>query len=157
MTIHGGESSQDGNTRRTWATVALALLCLFTVATSRAQAAVPQLSVDKDIATAGYFRLSWESDAPQVELNEATNPEFRNALTPYRGPDSATVISGKPNGIWYYRVRAVNDADPGPWSETLAVTVAHHSLSRALLFLALGVLVFVAVVVMIIRGPRQAE
>ena len=99
----------------------------------------------------------WETHAERVELQEATDSEFSDATTPYRGPDRATVISGKPNGTWYYRVRASDDAQAGPWSRAVSVTVDHHSLSRALMFLSLGVIVFVATATMIIRGSRDRQ
>jgi hypothetical protein len=117
---------------------------------------VPQLTSDSDVASAGFFQLSWKTDAQRVELQEATNPGFRNAKTFYIGPDRASVISGKPNGSWYYRVRAL-DPEQGGWSEPVTVLVDHHDLSRALMFLFVGVIVFVATVVMILRGGRAEK
>jgi hypothetical protein len=102
----------------------------------------PRLSVDNTVVTAGFYRLSWEAG-------------FDNPATTYTGPDRATVISGKPNGSWFYRIRTLQDKNAGPWSEPLTVTVAHHSLTRALLFLALGVTVFIATVLMIVRGSEK--
>jgi hypothetical protein len=133
------------------------LLTLFATGPIHAEPSAPQLSSDYAIASAGFFRLSWKTDAEGVELQEATNPEFRNPDTPYIGPDRAAVISGKPNGTWYYRVRAVGNPQVGPWSEPVSVTVAHHSLSRALMFLSLGVIIFLAIVLMIVRGSGEAE
>jgi len=130
------------------------LVCLLPLAAANALEAAPQLSSDTNVASAGFYRLMWETHAEDVELQEAANPDFRDVTIPYRGPDRATVISGKPDGTWYYRVRAADGADPGPWSRAVAVTVAHHSLSRALMFLSLGVVVFVATATMIIRGTR---
>lgn len=115
----------------------------------------PRLSVDNTVVTAGFYRLSWEAGIERVELQEATEPGFDNPATTYTGPDRATVISGKPNGTWFYRIRALHDKNAGPWSEPLTVTVAHHSLSRALLFLGLGVTVFIATVLMIVRGSDK--
>ena len=115
----------------------------------------PRLSVDNTVVTAGFYRLSWEAGIERVELQEATDPGFDNPATTYTGPDRATVISGKPNGSWFYRIRTLYDKSAGPWSEPLTVTVAHHSLTRALLFLALGVTVFIATVLMIVRGSEK--
>ena len=67
----------------------------------------PILSSDHEVASAGFFQLSWETDAKRIELQEASSPAFRNPTTLYIGTDSKSVISGKPNGSWYYRVRAL--------------------------------------------------
>lgn len=117
----------------------------------------PRLSTDSQIASAGYFRLNWETEADQIELQEASNPEFRNPIIAYIGPDRAAVISGKPDGTWYYRVRGLDKPKAGPWSESVSVSVAHHGLSRALMFLSLGIIVFVATVLMIIRGHGKSK
>ena len=74
---------------------------------------VPSLSSDTAIATAGFYRLSWQTDGiTQVELQEADNPDFADASVDYQGPDDASVVSGKPNGTWHYRVRVIDDQDP---------------------------------------------
>lgn len=132
-------------------------ICLLMAGVSLAQAAVPRLSVNSEVATAGFFRLSWEADAVRVELQQAANPEFHSARTLYIGPDRATVISGKPDGVWYYRMRTVDAGRSGQWSESLAVTVSHHSLGRAVAFFALGVVIFLGILVVVVRGARQSH
>jgi hypothetical protein len=116
----------------------------------------PQLAVDSPTATAGFFRLSWGPGASEFELQEADGPGFERPTTLYRGPDTATVISGRPDGTWHYRVRAVTDTGAGSWSNPIAVTVDHHDLGRALTFLALGCGVFVATALTIVRGKDSA-
>lgn len=119
--------------------------------------ASPELSADTTVATAGYFGLSWRpageaGGAPaRFELQEAPDPAFAAPRTLYAGPDRATALSGRPDGTYYYRVRA----DGGPWSPAVAVEVAHHSLARAGLFFALGAAVFVATVMLILRGDAR--
>jgi hypothetical protein len=130
---------------------------LFPVGITQAQNLTPVLSSDSAIATAGYFRLSWETDATWVELQEAQESTFQIPHSLYAGPDQATLISGKPDGTWYYRVRGVNATKQGPWSEPVTVTVHHHSLVQALLFFALGLTVFVATLAMIIQGTRATK
>lgn len=131
----------------------------------------PFLHADTEVATAGYYGLSWglpgsrtgdlpgdptaasagaASDAPHFELEEAAGPAFDTPRILYAGPDLATALSGRPDGIYYYRVRA----DGGPWSPPVAVTVAHHTLTRAWLFFALGATVFAATAVLILRGGQ---
>ncbi len=131
-----------------------ALTGLLTTGFVQAQIPAPQLSVDNTIATAGFFRLSWETDAESVELQEAASPDFRKTTTAYSGPDRATVISGKSDGTWHYRVRVSAHGEPGPWSDPVSITVAHHNLGRALIFLALGFIVFVAIVLTIVRSKE---
>ena len=107
-------------------------------------------------ATAGYYTLSWSADeATGFELEEASEAGFADAFTRYRGADLATTVTGKRDGRYYYRVRAFDSAgEPGPWSETVTVEVAHHSLGRAWLFFATGALVFILSLVTILRGAR---
>lgn len=133
-----------------------ALTYLLTTGVIHAQMPVPELSVDNETATAGFYRLNWETDAESFVLQEASSPNFENTTTAYSGPDRATVFSGKADGTWHYRVRASVNGQPGPWSDPVTVTVAHHDLGRALMFLALGFIVFVTIVLMIIRG-RETE
>jgi hypothetical protein len=133
------------------AALLLALISLFACSSPQAGAGAPSLTVDSEVATAGFYRLSWADTGP-FELQEAADPEFRDASTLYLGPDLATVVSGKPDGIWHYRVRTATDAGHGPWSDPVTVTVAHHDLSRALMFLSLGFVVFIAIVATVVRG-----
>lgn len=134
---------------------AVLLACLLAAGSALARNSAPRLWSDSEIASAGFFRLAWETDAERVELQESTDPDFNSPATAYAGPDRATVISGKPDGKRYYRVRALSNSHTSPWSETVAVVVAHHSLSRALMFLSLGIIVFIAIVAMIVRGSRK--
>lgn len=49
---------------------------------------------------------------------------------------------------------AVGAQDLGPWSKTVMLTMDHHPLSRAFMFFGLGLLVFVATVVLILHGAE---
>ena len=137
--------------------IGLMLACSLPVNGTQLLNSVPRLSSNIAVASAGFFRLNWETDAKLVELQEAKNPSFQDPHSVYFGPDRATVISGKSNGTWYYRVRAANDTQTGPWSEPVPVVVAHHSLSRALAVLSIGIVVFLATVLMIIRRTEKSE
>jgi hypothetical protein len=112
------------------------------------------LEADSDVATAGFFQLTWTSDGP-VQLQESRQPDFSAARVIYAGADAARVISGKPDGDWYYRVRPAGTQVTAPWSEPIRITVAHHSLGRALTFFAVGAIVFAATLGLIIHGSRQ--
>lgn len=117
----------------------------------------PRLNSDTDVATAGFYRLTWETpQSVTVELEEADNPAFENASLFYRGADSAAVITGKPDGVWFYRIRALGNPQTGPWSQPVRVAVEHHSISRALMFFGLGIVVFLATLSMILLGERKS-
>ena len=131
------------------------MLCLLTTVTTQAQTPAPTISSDSDVATAGFYHLSWDAAFARIELQEAANPDFRSPTTLYTGTDSATTISGKPDGQWYYRVRVIQNDLPGSWSDPVEVTVTHHSLSRALMFLTLGIIVFISIVTVVIRGAGR--
>ena len=112
------------------------------------------LQSDSNIATAGYFRLSWmlsnaaQQDASaewQYQLQESHDPQLAQARTIYLGADLARVVSGKSNGDYFYRIRAMRDQQPvSGWSDIVKVHVAHHSLNRAMLFFAAGAFIFLA-------------
>ncbi|WP_455209612.1 hypothetical protein [Kaarinaea lacus] len=140
--------------------------------------AAPKLTVDMDIATAGYYRLTWSVDKAQAGavfvLQEAITSRFENPQITYRGPDLATVISGKSDGMYYYRVRRTqpneseeisSDAvkpegvmsEEAMWSEVVRVDVQHHSLSKAVGFFIAGLIVFAATLFMIVNGARKSN
>lgn len=111
-----------------------------------------ELRSDSDVANAGYFHLSWSNHSTgqqDYELQESTDEGFQQFKTLYRGPDMATLISGKSDGNYYYRL--LTEAGP---SKTVKVQVTHHSLSRAIAFFILGALVFLATLMVILRGNR---
>ena len=111
------------------------------------------------LSTEGYYTLSWSADlpgdvTPDFELFESDNRSFENQTLVYRGPDLATTVSGKPNGVYLYRIRL---GDDGAYSNVHAVTVAHHSLGRAFTFLGIGAVVFFATLGLILGGNSRDE
>ncbi len=126
--------------------------CLLLFISATVQAA-PVLNSNTNHSTTGYFQLSWPGTPrqQQYELQQATSSNFTAADTLYRGPDEATVISGLGNDTYFYRVRHAGDSQ---WSNTVQVTVEHHSLSRAAGFFALGAVMFIALVFALLTGAR---
>lgn len=115
----------------------------------------PQLTPDSTLATAGYYRLSWTADTPQVTLEERSQ-ETGRVRTLYTGPDRATLISGQTDGTRIYRAGEIGpDGKVATWSEPVTVTVAHHPLGRALAFFAVGGVVFLATLALIVHGARS--
>ncbi len=122
-----------------------------------AQEIAPKLFSNTNVASAGFYRLHWETAIKQVELQEADNSAFNSPTVFYEGSDSATVISGKPNGTWYYRIRTIENQLRSDWSDPVVVTVSHHSLSRALLFFLVGLIMFITTVLLVVKGTKNIK
>ena len=129
------------------------LLLLATVPTYASATGVEEFAADTELATSGFFRLTWGlADGQSVELEEASSDAFLNARLRYRGTDQAYFVSGKPDGTYYYRIRLLSDGDPS-WVGPVSVEVRHHPLWRAWTFFGLGAFIFVATVWLVLRRP----
>jgi hypothetical protein len=115
----------------------------------------PVLTSSTELATAGFYTLSWSPGANDYELQQSDSSDFQQPQAVYTGPDTATVISGKPDGVRYYRVRNIDNGQAGSWSQVVRVTVQHHTLTRAFLFLFTGMVVFLATILLITIGARK--
>ena len=125
--------------------------------------ASPTLITDTEIASAGYFRLSWTvPDSPssvEFELQQSSIADFSNHKTVYTGRDRATTFSGLANGDYYFRIRSLipdrTTDQPTVWSAVTKVQVQHHSLTRAWVFFILGAAVFTATLALVLRGVTE--
>ncbi|MCG5536368.1 hypothetical protein [Ectothiorhodospira mobilis] len=126
----------------------------------------PVLESTSTEAKAGYYQLQWalegaEADIDRFILQEARGGDFASAEIFYEGADRATVISGRRNGDYHYRVRAVfKDGSRSPWSPPLTVQVHHHSTAQAFGLFFLGGVVFFSTAGMIAAGSsaqRRAD
>lgn len=117
------------------------------------------ITASPDLATAGFFRLTWEGPASQVfVLQESNSPSFTTYKTLYAGSDTASVLSGKVDGVYYYRIGVIDIATSlQVFSEVIEVTVRHHPLARAFLFFGMGAFMFVVLIVVIWRGTSKAH
>lgn len=134
------------------------LLLAAVVSAPATGAAAVTLESNTELATAGFYRLSWQAAGQselEFELQEATSPGFADARTLYHGPDLATVLSGRTDGQYFYRVRTMSPTGAGQWSEAVQVNVEHHSLARAFGFFVAGAIVFLATLGLIVFGSRQ--
>lgn len=113
-----------------------------------------ELTSDSETATAGFFQLKWTGTGPRFQLQESVSPDFTSFKTLYHGADLATVISGKPDGDYYYRI-VVDDSQQDVHSNIVKVSVVHHSLVHAFVFFIAGAVVFTAILIVIFRGNRQ--
>lgn len=112
-----------------------------------------QLSSDTQVATAGYYQLSWSGKARVYRLLESTTPGFKSYQVIYQGNDLARFISGKSNGEYFYRLQTRDD-NQSYTSNVVKVTVAHHPLRNAILFFIAGAIVFLSIIILIVKGNK---
>lgn len=136
-----------------------ALMLFAGLATGKPDSPLLELNIDNTVATSGFYRLQWQwqgvppASFVQFELQESAADDFQDSVAFYRGPDLASVVSGKGDGQLFYRINAL-DADNRilATSNTVQVQVEHHPLSRALLFFGMGALVFFFTLIVILNG-----
>lgn len=136
------------------------LLALLWLAAGEAVAQPPRLDADTEIATAGYYSLNWKAAGRGAvfELQEAGSAGFAEGEARYIGPDTAIQLSGLSDGDYFYRVRVIEPrSEATGWSEVVQVQVEHHPLSRALIFFTVGLIVFLATVILIVRGSKSVK
>lgn len=112
------------------------------------------LSASTTISNEGYFVLDWQTDSPveDLTLEQASDQNFSNPLQRSLAGASAATITGLADGTYFFRLTDSNS----PLSNTVNVTVAHHSLGRAGSFFLLGLVLFSILIVTILKGNRQA-
>jgi len=124
-----------------------------------------QLTSSTDSASAGYFQLSWSWPTAPADVTYRLSErqlDQPGAVTTfnniYQGRDMASVISGKSDGRYEYRVIAGSPilADT-VISNRVSVNVKHHSLGNAFAVLLLGVVIFLAIVISIYRGAKNKD
>ena len=108
----------------------------------------------------GFFKLSWaieHSKGVKFKIIQSRDPSFENFKVKYEGPDLATFVSGLTDGEYYYRVRAISSKSGhrSAWSETLSVTVEHHSLKLAFTLMVIGAAVFIATTSLVLYGNHK--
>ncbi len=119
-----------------------------------AAAVAQELQAGTDRSDTGSYPLSWDAGGHEVVLQESTRPDFSDAREIYRGRDERTVVSGRLDGDYFYRLRRAD----GEWQVPVRVTVAHHGLAKALAFLVVGAVVFLSTAALIIVGHlRQRD
>ncbi len=112
------------------------------------------LSSDSAVSTEGYFVLSWTSDSDEaLSLQQASDPDFSSVKTTTLPATGSITITGLVDGDYYFRLR---DADQQS-SNILRIEVAHHSMTRALAFFALGLVLFVILLLTIYIGNRGRD
>ena len=111
----------------------------------------PTLTLNTALSTEGYFTASWSGlQADTGQLQVSNSADFSQAsIYPITGEGSMT-LSGYPDGIWFLRA-----GDGTRWAATVSLEVRHHSLARAAGFFTLGLLLFLVLLVVIVRGSSM--
>lgn len=117
-------------------------------------AADTDLAADTDVSSEGYFVLRWTTGADTgspVLLQQADTENFSSPIEYTLDANGSITLTGLENGRYYFRARQADS----PFSDTVIVDVAHHSLARAFAFFLVGLVLFMILVVTIIRGNRE--
>ncbi len=139
-------------------------LCVSINAQPIGDSATPEFTVSQTIVSdSGHTRLAWSipqelllTQTPEFELQQSNASDFSNFIVCYKGPDTASFISGLPNGMYHFRVRShFSDDQISGWSKPIVVQVKHHSLQLAYFLFAIGFFVFAATVYVIVSGTRN--
>jgi len=73
-------------------------------------------------STTGSYNISWTAGTGTItryDLYEATASNFSGETVIYSGTGTSKAISGKANGAYYYRVRAVEGTVTGEYSQVV--------------------------------------
>jgi hypothetical protein len=85
----------------------------------------PELSPILNEQGSGDYTVHWTAVPPisSYTLEEDHDPAFSSAVTLYEGTATQLSMSRKPQGTWYYRVRASQTGSLSRWSSTQSVAV----------------------------------
>lgn len=106
----------------------------------------------------GHALIEWTASSRgesqmEFELEKSLTPDFSQTRQIYLGPDTATFLSGLPNGDSWYRVRPVLNSTPaGPWSSPLQVSVAYPSWNLVGPLFGSGILVLLILLATVLTG-----
>ncbi|MEJ2621725.1 MAG: fibronectin type III domain-containing protein [Candidatus Thiodiazotropha sp.] len=133
------------------------LLCLFLCHIAVAAADSPTLSLAPAQSTDGKTTLSWDlPEGASVEVESSLDNNFVKPTPLYQGSDRSTVLTGLSDGSYHFRARFVRQNGAiSPWGASVNLLVEHHSLTKAMVFFAIGAVVFAATLLLIILGARR--
>jgi len=139
--------------RAVWLSSTLWLLAIATL--SPACLSANTLSSDTELSTEGYFVLSWELSDPNTEivLQQSSNASFSGAQSKVLQESGAITLTGLADGEYYFRLLQ----DGAPIDNPVVVTVAHHSLERALGFFFTGCVLFIILLIAIVNGDKSSR
>lgn len=117
------------------------------------------LSASENESTSGYFTLRWEpkSESTQYTLVQSLDQQFlgsaRETIKWHIDSHHSFSISGLNSGIYYYRIAKFNQ--PDNWSNTVQISVKHHSLGNAYFIFTLGAVLFFLLVAVILLNFKN--
>lgn len=134
---------------------ALLLTCCFLAAPAGAvEFTLPE--EESFLTEDGTLQLEWEGSSGDAifRVERSGSPEFHETRILYDGPDSATFVSGLPEGDHYLRIRE----NGGSWSDrVLHVRVEFVSRTLVAVLLGAGTLCFLLLVFMLVQGHLTIE
>jgi hypothetical protein len=132
----------------------LAWLMLLATNTCLWAAENSSLSASTELSNEGYFVLNWDVQAEDssLTLQQANSTQFDSIIAREVAGSGAATITGLDDGRYHFRLLDGNQIV----SNTVAVTVQHHSMNRAGGFFLLGLTLFSILIVTIVHGNRQA-
>lgn len=135
----------------------LVFLLAFAPGSGHADTLAPRLDASTDLTVDGRFRLAWHWPAPPgttFEVVESADPDFARAQTVYRGQGRTALLTGREDGIYHYRVRALTGDRSSAWSKMVVVTVYRNPWIRfAGLILVFTALLIAAVCAFLFDRP----
>lgn len=132
----------------------LAWLILLATNTSLWAAESGSLNASTELSNEGYFVLDWDvrGEESSLTLQQSESEQFSSIIPREVAGSGAATITGLTDGRYFFRLVDGNSVV----SETVSVSVAHHSMNRAGGFFLLGLTLFSILVFTIFHGNRQA-
>ena len=105
----------------------------------------------------GVVTLEWQPETQEenivYELQQSSDDSFAQDLLKirYQGPDRGSVLTGFPEGIYHFRIRALDpDGISGEWSTPVAVEIKYKPTWQVVILLTAGIVVFFATLITLI-------
>lgn len=106
--------------------------------------------------TEGFFQLTFTGaqNASNVVIERASTADFNDIVSQYApmGSFNQLALSGFSSGEYYFRAQ-----ENGHTSNTVLITVQHHSLTQAFILFFIGAVMFSLLVVTILRYQGKGE
>jgi hypothetical protein len=106
--------------------------------------------LQESVSDNGTVTLSWEKpEELEIKLQQSDSVDFTDHTIRYKGTDPASVITGLPEGVHYFRIA---DASTSEWSAPLAMRVEFFPRWKVWLILSIGAGVVLATMGIIVIG-----
>ncbi len=111
--------------------------------------------LESGVSDNGTVTLSWDKpEAVTIELQQSDSAGFEKFTNRYTGTDPASVITGLPEGVHYFRIA---DTTTSEWSAPLAMKVEFFPRWKLWLILGIGAGVVLATIGTIIVGHFRTK